>query len=320
MSSRPPTCGPDLPTAIEDDPERSALLARQQEEVRIANGRLDQRQRLVLALCELEERSYAEIGELVGLNENAVAQLVYRARERLRTELRLVQVDPESLPEECRAFLPLLAQHLDGRLRDPKREQVLSHLEACERCQAALADMREAKRRYRALFLPPLGLSAEDARAAVEDDLERVGYWSGAGAGRGLLRRPRGVAALTAVVAVAPSPSQADSALRRSRRGTRTLASPTTWRSPLRQPRRVRRRATARPRRPPTTTALRRAPSRHQAQGQVKVTPPATASEPAEPATTQASRSRIPSRHPPSPQAPGSRRRRLPRRTRRRRA
>lgn len=194
---------PDLPTPIEDDPERRALLARQQEEVRIANGRLDQRQRLVLALCELEERSYAEIGELVGLNENAVAQLVYRARERLRTELRLVQVDPESLPEECRAFLPLLAQHLDGRLRDPKREQVLRHLEACERCQAALADMHEAKRRYRALFLPPLGLSAENARAAVEDDLERVGYWSGPGAGRGLLRRPRGVAALAAVVAVA---------------------------------------------------------------------------------------------------------------------
>ena len=120
---------PDIPAAIEDDPERSALLHRQQEEVRIANGRLDPRQRLVLALCELEDRSYAEIGELVGLNENAVAQLVFRARERLRTELRLVQVDPESLPEECRSFLPLLAQHLDGKLRGPKLETTLAHLE-----------------------------------------------------------------------------------------------------------------------------------------------------------------------------------------------
>jgi RNA polymerase sigma-70 factor (ECF subfamily) len=66
---------PDLPTAIEDDPERSALLARQQEEVRVANARLEPRQRLVLALCELEDLSYAEIGELVGLNENAVANI-----------------------------------------------------------------------------------------------------------------------------------------------------------------------------------------------------------------------------------------------------
>jgi RNA polymerase sigma factor (sigma-70 family) len=193
---------PDLPTAIEDDPERSALLRRQQDEVRVANGRLDPRQRLVLALCELEDRSYAEIGELVGLNENAVAQLVFRARERLRVELRLVQVDPESLPEECRSFLPLLAQHLDGKLRGPKLETTLAHLESCERCQAALADMREAKRRYRALLLPPLGVPAKDARAAAEDELERVGYWQGR-AGRTGLLRPRGRMAVVAGAAAA---------------------------------------------------------------------------------------------------------------------
>jgi Sigma-70, region 4/CARDB len=172
------------------------------EEVRIANGKLDQRQRLVLALCELEDRSYAEIGELVGLNENAVAQLVFRARERLRTELRLVQIDPESLPEECRTFLPLLAQHLDGKLRGPKLESTLTHLETCERCQAALADMREAKRRYRALLLPPLGMPVDEARAAVADELDRVGYWDGRGSRRGMLRS-RGRAGAAAVVGVA---------------------------------------------------------------------------------------------------------------------
>ena len=193
---------PDLPTAIEDDPERSALLHRQQEEVRVANARLDARQRLVLALCELEDRSYAEIGELVGLNENAVAQLVFRARERLRTELRLVQVDPESMPEECRAFLPLLAQHLDGKLRGPKLETTLAHLEGCERCQAALADMREAKRRYRAVLLPPLGVSSERARAATEADLDRVGYWRGPSRWAAL-RRPRGATALVVATGAA---------------------------------------------------------------------------------------------------------------------
>jgi RNA polymerase sigma factor (sigma-70 family) len=193
---------PDLPTAIEDDPERSALLHRQQEEVRVANARLDPRQRLVLALCELEDRSYAEIGELVGLNENAVAQLVFRARERLRTELRLVQVDPESLPEECRAFLPLLSQHLDGKLRGPRRETTLAHLEGCERCQAALADMREAKRRYRALLLPPLGMSTEEARAATEAELERARYWRPSGR-LARLARPRGATAVVVATGAA---------------------------------------------------------------------------------------------------------------------
>src|SRR5918992_1448271 len=148
---------PNLPTAIEDDPERGALLRRQQHEVRTANARLQPRQRLVLALRELEDRSYAEIGELVGMKENAVAQLIFRARESLRTELRLLQVDPEKLPEECRRFLPLLAAHLDGQLKGRRRDETLAHLEGCERCQAALADMREASRRWRLILLPPLG-------------------------------------------------------------------------------------------------------------------------------------------------------------------
>jgi RNA polymerase sigma factor (sigma-70 family) len=177
---------PALPTPIEDDPQRSLLLVRQQEEVRVANAKLQPRQRLVLALRELEERSYSEIGELVGMKENAVAQLIFRARDSLRTELRLVQVDPERLPEECRRFLPLLAAHLDGQLKGPRREETLAHLEGCDRCQAALADMEEASRRYRLLLLP---LGADDARAAVEDRLEAAGYWRSNGGGRRIARR-----------------------------------------------------------------------------------------------------------------------------------
>ncbi len=135
---------PVLPTPIEDDPERGTLLRSQQDEVRVANSRLQPRQRLVLALRELEDRSYAEIGALVGMKENAVAQLIFRARESLRVELRLAQVDPERLPEECRRFLPLLAAHLDGQLKGARQEETLAHLEGCERCQDALAGMREA--------------------------------------------------------------------------------------------------------------------------------------------------------------------------------
>jgi RNA polymerase sigma factor (sigma-70 family) len=177
---------PPLPTPIEDDPQRRLLLVRQQEEVRVANARLQPRQRLVLALRELEERSYAEIGELVGMKENAVAQLIFRARESLRTELRLAQVDPEQLPEECRRYVPLLAAYLDGQLKGPRREETLGHLEGCERCQAALADMEEASRRYRLLLLP---LGADDARAAVDERLEADGYWQPGATGRRLARR-----------------------------------------------------------------------------------------------------------------------------------
>jgi RNA polymerase sigma factor (sigma-70 family) len=186
---------PAVQAPIEDDPVRSTLLVRQQEEVRRANGKLQPRQRLVLALRELEDRSYAEIGELVGMKENAVAQLIFRARESLRTELRLLQVDPEKLPEECRRYLPLLAAHLDGQLKGAKRDETLAHLEGCARCQAALADMREASRRYRTLFPP---IAADEGRAAIDERLTSAGYWDS----RGRLRfgaRALGIAAVVAL-------------------------------------------------------------------------------------------------------------------------
>src|SRR4051812_14065601 len=168
---------PSTPAPIEDDPERSTLLHRQQEEVRVANARLAPRQRLVLALRELEDRSYAEIGAVVGLNENAVAQVISRARESLRTELRLAEVDPARLPEECRGFLPLLSRHLDGQLRGPQLAQTLTHVEGCQFCQDALLAMQEAQRRYR-MLLPPFG-DDDEHRERIETELTSAGYWAG---------------------------------------------------------------------------------------------------------------------------------------------
>ena len=192
---------PVLPTPIEDDPERGTLLRAQQDEVRIANARLQPRQRLVLALRELEDRSYAEIGELVDMKENAVAQLIFRARESLRLELRLAQVDPERLPEECRRYLPLLAAHLDGQLKGARQQETLAHLEGCERCQDALASMREASKRYRTLFLPGF-LETDEARAAVERRLDAVHYWDRPAGRRLVGRTKRSIAAVAAVIAL----------------------------------------------------------------------------------------------------------------------
>ena len=179
---------PSTPAPIEDDPERSTLLMRQQEEVRRANAALAPRQRLVLALRELEDRSYAEIGELVGLNENAVAQLISRARQSLRAELRLVQVERSKLPEECQSFLPLLSAHLDGQLKGAESERTLAHLQSCELCQATLADMREASRLYRALIPIPF----PELLGRIDDALASNGFWSAApGALRRLVPRRR---------------------------------------------------------------------------------------------------------------------------------
>jgi RNA polymerase sigma factor (sigma-70 family) len=218
---------PVLPTPIDDDPERGTLLHSQQDEVRLANSKLQPRQRLVLALRELEDRSYAEIGELVDMKENAVAQLIFRARESLRLELRLAQVDPERLPEECRRYLPLLAAHLDGQLKGARQEETLAHLEGCERCQDALASMREASKRYRTLILPGF-LETDEARAAVERRLDAVHYWDRRG-GRLLAgRTKRSIAVVAAIVALSGGGTALGVALSRDGAAAETHAQATT--------------------------------------------------------------------------------------------
>ena len=164
---------PTGPRPLEDDPQRATLLVDQQERVRRANAALAPRQRLVLALRELEDRSYAEIGELVGLKENAVAQLISRARLRLREELRLVEVDHSKLPEECQALLPLLSSYLDGQLKGVAAERTVAHIESCEYCQKALTEMREASRLYRALIPIPFPELFE----RIDDALASNGLW-----------------------------------------------------------------------------------------------------------------------------------------------
>ena len=190
---------PTGPRPLEDDPQRAALLADQQERVRRANAALAPRQRLVLALRELEDRSYAEIGELVGLKENAVAQLISRARQRLREELRLVEVDRSKLPEECQALLPLLSSYVDGELKGVAAESTVAHLETCELCQAALADMREASRLYRALLPIPF----PELLGRIDDALASNGFWEPASGAalRALARSKRAWIATGAAIA-----------------------------------------------------------------------------------------------------------------------
>ena len=288
---------PDEPRPIDDDPERRTLLTSQQDEVRLANAKLAPRQRLVLALRELEDKSYAEIGVIVGLNENAVAQLISRARESLRTELRLAQVDPDRIPGECREYLPLLSRHLDGQLREPKLAETLVHLEGCAYCQDALESMREAGRRYRAL---PLLFGDDDAYAQrIDTELTSAGFWAGP------RRRVPLTALFVAAVLLALGLAGAGSALLLAddeRVAVVTTAKPTTT------PRVTRRATTTRPRpRPvvrPATRPATTGPATTTAPNQTKPAPTTvkstTATSTTAPATTTAPVAPPPTTAPPT--------------------
>ena len=166
-----------VPFGVGEDhevPERAALREAHQEQIRLANESLPARQREVLALRELEELSYGEVAQIMGMNQNSVAQLISRARINLRDGLRQTALGSvASASPQCDRALPLLASHQDGLLEDP---WLVEHLMGCGACRVRLEAMEEAAVAYRQwlLLVPALWLREETAEAA-----ERVnGGWN----------------------------------------------------------------------------------------------------------------------------------------------
>jgi RNA polymerase sigma-70 factor (ECF subfamily) len=152
VADAPEPAGPE-PGALELDPERSALLRSTREDVSAANAKLPPRQREVLALRELEQLSYEDIGAAMELNANAVAQLISRARIGLRDLLRGGQLESIATSSpDCARALPLLARMQDAqRAAADELDWLHAHLAGCERCRLSRAAMEEAGVSYRAL-------------------------------------------------------------------------------------------------------------------------------------------------------------------------
>ncbi len=181
------------------DPARSALIAAQQEEIRRANAQLPVRQREALALRELGELSYDEIGAVMGMKRNAVAQLISRARLNLRDALRRAAVGAIASAEpDCARALPLIAMRDDRELADAAAATWLrAHVSGCAHCRATAEAIAEAGASYRAWA--PIAAAAwllDDTIAkAAARRATGAGRWGGA---RG--RRALGIGALALVV------------------------------------------------------------------------------------------------------------------------
>jgi RNA polymerase sigma-70 factor (ECF subfamily) len=176
--------GPE-PGAIDEDPERAAMLAATRELTEQAHARLPARQREVLALRELEGLSYEQIGEVLELKPNAVAQLISRARIKLAELVRgdVLESVAGATPD-CDRALPLLACGQDSQMLDGEDGNwLLAHLRDCATCRVRESAMQEAGVSYRSLapIVPLVWLRhATIARAA-----ELVGAdWSGLARGR----------------------------------------------------------------------------------------------------------------------------------------
>ena len=140
-----------LPAPEQLEPERHAARREARGEVLRALLALPAAQRAALALREYEGLSYGTIGELLGLDQNATAQLLFRARR--PPPAAHAGLTTTRCPVSC----PELATLLDGELPGGAWRRVVGHVEACTPCHGEITERRRVRRA--ALTLPPAGPS-----------------------------------------------------------------------------------------------------------------------------------------------------------------
>ena len=131
--------------ASEDDVERQLAAT--------AFASLPERWQLVLWHTEVEGRSPAEVGPLLGLAPNAVAALAYRAREGLRQAYLNAHIQARP-PAGCEDIVPKLGAYVRNDLSNRDRRKVDEHLQTCARCTAIVAELEEAGSKLRLLLIP----------------------------------------------------------------------------------------------------------------------------------------------------------------------
>jgi RNA polymerase sigma factor (sigma-70 family) len=143
---------------VDTEPERAAMLHDSQEAVRTANARLAPRHREVLALRELSGHSYDDIGRIMGISENGAAQLIWRARSKLREAMTAGAVaSVVATSEDCERAQVLLTQIQDGEpVLEAERIWLDDHLDHCGACRAARGMLLEVGASYRCWM--PVGL------------------------------------------------------------------------------------------------------------------------------------------------------------------
>jgi RNA polymerase sigma factor (sigma-70 family) len=189
QQARPLEVELDRDVAIEEQVDEGPSI----DELVRALQRIPPTQRQALVLRELEGRSYAEIGELLGVSQSALEALIFRARRSLAEEL-------ENLVTCDRAELAL-SRETDGRLGRKERRRLVAHIDECASCARMAARSLKHRRAFKALAVLPLPFSLTFFKgapsAAAATGLPTIGAGTAAGTAAGI-----GAAGITTKLAI----------------------------------------------------------------------------------------------------------------------
>ena len=183
-----------------------------------AFGALPERWQTYLWLSFVEGSDRQEIATILGVNAGGVSALGYRAREGLRRAYLDAHLR-HAPTARCAEVWPLLSGSVRGGLSPVQQRHVDEHVETCDYCRAALAELAAVNTGLGALLAPiVLGAAAPAYLAAVSHAGTAAGAAGTAGASAGAAGAGQGAVAAKLLAA---RPGQDERG--RHRRGGRHL-------------------------------------------------------------------------------------------------
>jgi RNA polymerase sigma-70 factor (ECF subfamily) len=161
-------------------PDPEALAAKHEIEVALsaAIDSLDEPQREVLVLRDIEGLSAPEVAAVLGQTVQAVKSRLHRARLAVRQRLTPVLARPGAAAPagpRCPDVLLLFSRHLEGELAPEVCAEMEAHLDACSHCRAACDSLREMLATCRRMPVPDVPPPLRDSvREAVRLFLQQA--------------------------------------------------------------------------------------------------------------------------------------------------
>jgi RNA polymerase sigma factor (sigma-70 family) len=138
--------------------------------VRVAFGRLPERDQRVLWQTAVEGTSPAAVATSMGMTANGVSVVALRARDNLRAKYLDAHADraiDRADDEECRWVLSQMGRFVRGKLPVRQRARVEDHLRSCRHAQGVAFEMAEVNRALPALMVPFIFMAGSSTATAV---------------------------------------------------------------------------------------------------------------------------------------------------------
>jgi RNA polymerase sigma-70 factor (ECF subfamily) len=143
---RDPPAGTAPATSTPATPDELAAAHEIGDALEAAIRALDDDQREVLLLRDVEGLSAAEVAEVTGISVAAVKSRLHRARLRVRERMApfVEQAEPAPPDPGCPDVLTLYSKHLEGEISAAMCAEMERHLATCERCRSACDSLKHS--------------------------------------------------------------------------------------------------------------------------------------------------------------------------------